>query len=53
MNRRSRRRFRSRSQQALQPLIASLPAGYRIEMGGNIEEAAKANDGAGPRLSRS
>jgi multidrug efflux pump subunit AcrB len=29
---------------ALQPLIASLPAGYRIEMGGNIEEATKAND---------
>ena len=28
---------------ALQPLIASLPAGYRIEMGGSIEEAAKAN----------
>jgi multidrug efflux pump subunit AcrB len=29
--------------EALQPLIASLPAGYRIEMGGSIEEAAKAN----------
>ncbi|MBI1651364.1 efflux RND transporter permease subunit [Hyphomicrobium sulfonivorans] len=29
---------------ALQPLIASLPAGYRIEMGGSIEEATKAND---------
>ncbi|WP_211341109.1 efflux RND transporter permease subunit [Paracoccus methylarcula] len=28
---------------ALQPLIASLPAGYRIEMGGSSEEAAKAN----------
>ncbi len=28
---------------ALQPLIASLPEGYRIEMGGSIEEAAKAN----------
>lgn len=28
---------------ALQPLIASLPAGYRIEMGGSIEEADKAN----------
>jgi multidrug efflux pump subunit AcrB len=28
---------------ALQPLIASLPAGYSIEMGGSIEEAAKAN----------
>lgn len=30
--------------QALQPLIVSLPAGYRIEMAGSIEEAAKAND---------
>jgi multidrug efflux pump subunit AcrB len=29
---------------ALQPLIASLPADYRIDMGGSIEEAAKAND---------
>lgn len=29
---------------ALQPLIASLPVGYRIEMGGSIEEANKAND---------
>ena len=29
---------------ALQPLIASLPTGYRIEMGGNIEESLKAND---------
>jgi len=28
---------------ALQPLVASLPAGYRIEMGGSIEEAEKAN----------
>ncbi|QFP64428.1 efflux RND transporter permease subunit [Brucella anthropi] len=28
---------------ALQPLIASLPVGYRIEMGGNIEESQKAN----------
>jgi multidrug efflux pump subunit AcrB len=28
---------------ALQPLMASLPAGYRIEMGGSIEEAQKAN----------
>lgn len=32
---------------ALQPLIASLPSGYRIEMGGSIEEAAKANDALG------
>jgi multidrug efflux pump subunit AcrB len=30
--------------EALQPLIASLPPGYRIEMGGSIEEATKAND---------
>jgi len=28
---------------ALQPLMASLPAGYSIETGGSIEEAAKAN----------
>jgi len=28
---------------ALQPLIVSLPAGYRIEMGGPIEESSKAN----------
>jgi multidrug efflux pump subunit AcrB len=28
---------------ALQPLIALLPVGYRIEMGGNIEESLKAN----------
>ncbi len=32
---------------ALQPLIASLPAGYRIEMGGSIEEALKANTALG------
>jgi multidrug efflux pump subunit AcrB len=29
--------------EALQPVIAKLPAGYRIEMGGNIEDSAKAN----------
>jgi multidrug efflux pump subunit AcrB len=29
--------------EALRPLIASLPSGYRIEMGGSIEEATKAN----------
>jgi multidrug efflux pump subunit AcrB len=29
---------------ALQPLIATLPAGYRIEMGGAIEESAQANE---------
>lgn len=27
----------------LKPIIAALPAGYRIEMGGSIEEAGKAN----------
>ncbi|HWU13151.1 MAG TPA: efflux RND transporter permease subunit [Caulobacter sp.] len=27
----------------LRPIMAALPAGYRIEMGGSIEEAAKAN----------
>jgi multidrug efflux pump subunit AcrB len=27
----------------LKPIIATLPAGYRIEMGGSIEEAGKAN----------
>jgi multidrug efflux pump subunit AcrB len=32
---------------ALQPLIASLPAGYRIETGGSIEEAGKANTALG------
>lgn len=29
--------------QALQPLIDTLPVGYRIEMAGNIEESMKAN----------
>lgn len=33
----------SRVYQALAPLIAALPAGYRIEMAGPIEESAKAN----------
>lgn len=32
---------------ALQPLIAALPAGYRIELGGSIEEAEKANAALG------
>ncbi|MFC5359394.1 efflux RND transporter permease subunit [Azospirillum himalayense] len=32
---------------ALQPLIASLPTGYRIEVGGSIEEANKANTALG------
>jgi multidrug efflux pump subunit AcrB len=35
-------------QQALQPIIAGLPEGYRIEMGGNIEEADKANKALAP-----
>ena len=30
-------------QKAIQPVIASLPEGYKIEMGANIEEAGKAN----------
>lgn len=30
-------------EKAIQPIIASLPEGYRIEMGANIEEAGKAN----------
>ncbi len=30
-------------QKAIQPVIASLPQGYTIEMGANIEEAGKAN----------
>lgn len=29
---------------ALEPLIASLPSGYRIETGGSIEESSKANE---------
>lgn len=33
---------------ALQPLIAQLPAGYRIEVGGNIEESLKANNALVP-----
>ena len=35
-------------QKALRPLIASLRDGYRIEMGGNIEEATKANNALFP-----
>jgi len=35
-------------QEALQPIIAALPEGYRIEMGGNIEEAGKANRALAP-----
>ena len=30
-------------QKAIQPIILSLPEGYKIETGGNIEEAGKAN----------
>ena len=35
-------------EQALQPVIAKLPPGYRVEMGGNIEEAGKANTALAP-----
>src|SRR5260221_7003472 len=35
-------------EQALQPIITRLPDGYRIEMGGNIEEAGKANAALAP-----
>ena len=34
--------------QALAPVLAQLPPGYRIEMGGNIEESAKANNALVP-----
>jgi multidrug efflux pump subunit AcrB len=33
---------------ALQPIIERLPSGYRIEMGGNIEESVKANSALAP-----
>lgn len=33
---------------ALAPLIAKLPDGYHIEVGGNIEESKKANDALAP-----
>jgi multidrug efflux pump subunit AcrB len=33
---------------ALKPVIATLPAGYRIETGGNIEESLKANRALAP-----
>ncbi|EWY41173.1 Nickel and cobalt resistance protein CnrA [Skermanella stibiiresistens SB22] len=33
---------------ALAPVIAALPFGYRIEMGGNIEDSAKANAALAP-----
>lgn len=35
-------------QRALRPVIAKLPDGYRIEMGGSIEEATKANSALAP-----
>ncbi|HVJ78834.1 MAG TPA: efflux RND transporter permease subunit [Hyphomicrobium sp.] len=35
-------------QNAIQPIIAALPDGYRIETGGNIEEATKANKALAP-----
>ncbi|MFZ2854240.1 MAG: efflux RND transporter permease subunit [Rhodocyclaceae bacterium] len=34
--------------QELQPIIAKLPAGYRIEQGGSIEESGKANRALAP-----
>jgi multidrug efflux pump subunit AcrB len=33
---------------ALKPIIQRLPTGYRIEMGGNIEESGKANNALAP-----
>ena len=33
---------------ALQPIMAKLPAGYEIQMGGNIEDSAKANSALAP-----
>lgn len=35
---------------ALQPIIEKLPSGYRIEVGGNIEDSAKANQALVPIL---
>ncbi|MDG3444219.1 efflux RND transporter permease subunit [Nitrospirillum amazonense] len=35
-------------EKALAPIIAKLPAGYRIDMGGNVEEAGKANAALAP-----
>ncbi len=35
-------------QKALEPIIAKLPEGYHIEVGGNIEESKKANDALAP-----
>jgi multidrug efflux pump subunit AcrB len=33
---------------ALGPIVARLPAGYKIQMGGNIEDSAKANSALAP-----
>jgi multidrug efflux pump subunit AcrB len=33
---------------ALKPIVERLPSGYRIEMGGNIEDAGKANSALAP-----
>jgi len=38
----------SEVQKALAPIFAQLPAGYRIEMGGNIEDSGKANSALVP-----
>jgi len=35
-------------QKALAPIVARLPAGYKIETGGNIEDSAKANSALAP-----
>lgn len=35
-------------EKSLAPLIANLPRGYRIEVGGNIEDSAKANSALAP-----
>jgi len=35
-------------QKALAPIVAKLPAGYKISMGGNIEDSAKANAALAP-----
>jgi multidrug efflux pump subunit AcrB len=35
-------------EKALKPLEATLPAGYHLETGGNIEDSAKANNALAP-----
>ena len=37
-------------QSALQPIMAKLPAGYRIEMAGSIEESGQGQRGPRRRL---